>query len=73
MSARPLRYPRPCRLIDTAGGGQFYPTTVFVEEGGVRIDNAGPFTMREAIRLRLWLDRYIAVARRAEARRRRAR
>lgn len=39
---------------------------IFVERRGVRIDNAGPFPFKEAVRLWSWLSRYIL----AEERRR---
>lgn len=32
---------------------------VFVEDGGVRIDNAGPFPFNEVAKLHAWLGRYL--------------
>jgi hypothetical protein len=41
---------------------------VFVEEGGVRIDNAGPFSPAEVVKLYKWLGSYLRVASGAELR-----
>jgi len=32
---------------------------VFVEEGGVRFDNAGPIPAKQVKRLVIWLERYL--------------
>ena len=57
-----IEYPRRITLI--------YPVTpeldtsalIFVEEGGVRIDNTGPLPPEKARRLRDWLNRYLVAA-----------
>jgi len=61
-----IRYPRD---ISIQGVSPSDVRAVFVEDGGVRIDNAGPFPPKEVAKLHRWLSRYLAaadVARRAQ-------
>ena len=52
------RYPRS-RSIRGAAGDEYL---LFVGDGGVRLDTAGPFPPTEAARLHRWLGRYLAAA-----------
>ncbi len=54
---RLIRYPKG---IHIQGVEPLDCRSIFVENGGVRIDNAGPFPLKEAVKLWSWLGRYIA-------------
>lgn len=55
-------YPRQIRIEYPASPTMTTDLLVFVEEGGVRLDNAGPLPPAAAKRLRDWLTRYLNVA-----------
>lgn len=63
-----MRYPRQ---IIIQGVEPTDARLVFVENGGVRIDNAGPFPLKEARRLRDWLARFCVAAAASQRERRR--
>ena len=71
MSKR--RYPRMLRLPYPATAPLPAVVLIFVEEGGVRLDNAGPLPPRQARRLRDWLTRYLRAQAEADKRYRAAR
>ena len=50
------------REISIQGDSPADVRLVFVEAGGVRIDNAGPFPPKEMAKLHRWLGRYLAAA-----------
>lgn len=57
-------YPKLIQLPYQAAPRTMAELLVFVEEGGVRLDNSGPLPPRQARRLRDWLTRYLKAARR---------
>ena len=53
-----LRYPKS---IVIQGTFHMDRRLVFVEDGGVRIDNAGPFPPKEIEKLHRWLGRFLLI------------